>query len=73
MHFEIHLRVQYTKTKKLSNIEKFNYLKGKLTGAALNAIAGLSLSNENYEVAVSILQDRFRKKQDLVDILIIFK
>ena len=56
------------KNKKLSNIEKFNYLKGKLTGDALNAIAGLSLSNENYEVAVSILKERFGKKQDLVDI-----
>ena len=34
----------------------------------MNAILGLSLSNENYEVAVSILKDRFGKKQDLVDI-----
>ena len=56
------------KNKTLSNIEKFNYLKGKLTGDALNTIAGLSLFYENYEVAVSILKDRFGKKQDLVDI-----
>ena len=31
------------KSKKFSNIEKFNYLKGKLIGEALNANSGLPL------------------------------
>ena len=33
--------------KKLSNIERFNYLKGKVNGEAQRSIAGLSMSNEN--------------------------
>ncbi len=44
------------------------YLKGKLTGEARSAIAGLTLSNENYSVAVRILKQRFCDKQDIVDI-----
>jgi hypothetical protein len=44
---------------KLSNIKKFSYLKGKLHGQAQSAISGLTLSNENYDVAVDILKERF--------------
>lgn len=50
--------------KKLPNIEKFNYLKGKLTGEALSAISGFSLSNDNYDIAVSLLKERFGKEQE---------
>ncbi|CAC5373097.1 unnamed protein product [Mytilus coruscus] len=46
------------KNKQLSKIEKFNYLKSKLSGDAKHAISGLSLSNGNYDVAVGILKDR---------------
>ena len=54
--------------KKLSNIERFNYLLTKLTGEAQRAVAGLALSDENYSVAVGILKERFGKKQEIVDI-----
>ena len=47
----------------ISDIHKMNYLKGLLKGAAASAIAGLSLSNSNYAIAVEILQERFGKKQ----------
>lgn len=52
----------------MSDIEKFSYLKGKLQGQAQSAISGLTLSNENYEVAVDILKERFRDVQTVVDI-----
>ena len=55
------------KNTKLSNVEKFTYLKGKLYGAAQSAISGLTLTNDNYNVALSILDERFGDKQDAVD------
>jgi len=38
----------------LSDVDKFNYLKGKVNGAAKEAISGLALTKENYAVAVGI-------------------
>ena len=46
----------------LSDISKFHYLKSLLSGDALNAIAGLSATSDNYKSAVKILQDRFGKR-----------
>ena len=43
----------------LSEIEKFAYLRGQLTGEALSAINGLSLTSANYAVALDLLRDRF--------------
>lgn len=54
--------------KKLSNIEKFNYLKSKVSGEAKCAIQGLTLSKENYDVAIGILKDRFGNEQDVIDL-----
>lgn len=51
----------------LSNIDKFNYLRSKLSGEAKIAIAGLSLSNENYSVAIKTLKDRFGNIQETID------
>ena len=55
------------KNMKLSNIEKFNYLRSRLTGPANLAISGLSLSNENYDVAITILRDRFGDTQSVIN------
>ncbi|XP_078334132.1 uncharacterized protein LOC144625796 [Crassostrea virginica] len=55
------------KNMKLSNIEKFNYLRSRLTGPANVAISGLSLSNENYDVAITILRDRFGDTQSVIN------
>ena len=52
----------------ISPIEKFNYLQSKLVGEARQAIAGLALSKENYDVAIAILKERFGNKQDVVDL-----
>ena len=56
------------KNKKLSNIEKFNYLRSKVNGDAQRAISGLSLSNENYIIAVDILRERFDNSQEVIDL-----
>ena len=53
---------------KLSPIDSFNYLKGRLAGEARNAEAGLSLSNENYNAAIGILKERFGDRQEIIDL-----
>ncbi len=56
------------KNTKLTNIEKFNYLCSKLYGEAKRALSGISLTSDNYIVAVQILEERFGNKQDMIDI-----
>ena len=51
----------------MSDIKKISYLKGKLHGQAQSAISGLTLSNENYDVAVDILKERFADVQTAVN------
>ena len=41
----------------LHNIEKFNYLRCYLEGDALHTIAGLTLTNENYNKALDLLKN----------------
>ena len=52
--------------KRLRPVEKFNYLRAKLEGNAKRAIAGLEIPNDNYEVAVKILRDRFGDLQTVI-------
>ena len=44
---------------RMSNIEKFRYLRSKLNSEAKRAIQGLTLSKENYVIAIGILKERF--------------
>jgi hypothetical protein len=48
------------KNTKLSNIEKFIYLKIKVYGEAKRAISGISLTDGNYSVAIKTLKERFK-------------
>ncbi len=50
----------------LSDIDKFNYLRGLLQRTALEAISGLALTAANYQEAVSILEKRFGNKPQIV-------
>jgi hypothetical protein len=51
----------------LAPIDKFNYLKSFMNGAAAESIAGLSLTNANYEEAIVILKSRFGNKQQIIN------
>ena len=51
---------------RLSEIDKFNYLRSLLEGTAYDAVAGLALSAANYGQAVEILKKRFGNKQLIV-------
>ena len=53
----------------ISDVAKFSYLKGALRGTAFMAISGISLTNENYSVAVAILKEKFGKKDSIIEML----
>ena len=44
-------------------------LKGVLRGSAASAITGISITNEGYDVAIRILQERFGNKEAIVEAL----
>ncbi|CAI5682672.1 unnamed protein product [Oreochromis niloticus] len=46
--------------------EKFTYLKTYLTGQAAKAVAGLMLTDENYDNAIELLQNRFGRKDVVI-------
>ena len=50
----------------MKSITKFNYLRTFLRGAALALISGLSLTSENYNQAIEILEKRYSNKQLLI-------
>ncbi|KAH7986454.1 hypothetical protein HPB52_024962 [Rhipicephalus sanguineus] len=51
----------------LPPIEKFKYLLTYLTGAAKRAIEGIRLADNNYEIAVITLKERFGRQELLVN------
>ena len=51
----------------LSPVLKLEYLKTQCEGAAYQAIAGLELSDSNYEVAIDILKGRFGQRQVILN------
>ena len=53
----------------ISNVTKFNYLKSSLHSAAATAICGIKVTNDNYPVALQILQDKFGKKEAIIEAL----
>ena len=46
---------------------KFAYLRGKLEGGALAAVAGLPLTNVNHSVAVHLIRKRFGVEQRIIN------
>ena len=50
----------------LSKIDKFNYLNSLLEGRAIRAVQGLTVSEDNYQAAIDILQQRFGKPQQII-------
>ncbi|CAH1979224.1 unnamed protein product [Acanthoscelides obtectus] len=51
----------------LSPIQKFHYLRLSLKGSAADTIKSLEISNQNYNVAWDLLEERFENKQLLVN------
>ena len=55
--------------KNLASSTKFSYLKGYLRGYALKVIQHLSVTDQNYEIAVALLKDEFLNIDSLTDTL----
>ena len=53
----------------LSAVSKFNYLKNVLKGSALSTIVGIPLTNDDYALAVRLLQEKFGQKEAIVGVL----
>ncbi|XP_012563880.1 uncharacterized protein LOC105848354 [Hydra vulgaris] len=50
----------------LSGIQKITYLRNLLKGSALSSISGISLSDENYKIALDILKERYENKHNMI-------
>jgi len=53
----------------LSKVSKFTYLKGILKGAAATAISGIAITPDNYDLAVTILKERFGRTDVIIESL----
>jgi len=62
LFFDTFNSVIYSNTS-FSNTQKFQYLRASLTGGANAIISSLELSDANYDVAWSILKDRYDNKR----------
>jgi len=50
----------------LTGVQKLNYLRSQLRGEACDVIAGLSLTNPNYDNSVALLKDQYGQPDKLV-------
>ncbi|XP_055714777.1 uncharacterized protein LOC129808897 [Phlebotomus papatasi] len=50
----------------ITAVQKLEYLQGALTGVAAAEIESLPLTEENFEVAWKILEDKFQRKNEIV-------
>ena len=50
----------------LAKVEKLKYLQGSLTSIATETITGLQITNDNYDEAVKLLEQRFGNKQIII-------
>ena len=53
----------------IPKVVKYSYLEGVLRGSAASAITGISSTNEGYDVAIRIPQERFGNKEAIVEAL----
>ena len=44
-------------------------MKGSLRGAAAVVIGGISITNDNYDVAIELLKEKFGKREAIIDTL----
>ncbi|XP_037505817.1 uncharacterized protein LOC119382165 [Rhipicephalus sanguineus] len=62
-----HFDATIHKNAELPRIEKFKYLLTYLTGSAKRAIEGIRLAEQNYDLAIKTLTDRFGRRDLLVN------
>ena len=58
--------IQVNDDKGMLKIDKFNYLNSLLEGTAFRAIQGLPITEQNYDHAVALLDERFGRPQQII-------
>ena len=53
----------------IAKVSKFSYLKRTLRGTAFTAISGIALTNDNYDIAVTLLKQKFGRPDSIVEML----
>ena len=53
----------------IAKVSKFSYLKGALRGAAFTAISGIALTNDNYDVAATLLKQKFGRPDSIIEMI----
>ena len=51
----------------LEKVDKFKYLKCQLVGRPIDALAGLDITNDNYDTAIDMLQERYGKLHIIIE------
>ena len=51
----------------IAKVSKFSCLKGALRGTAFTAISGIALTNDNYDVVVTLLKQKFGRPDSIVE------
>lgn len=64
--FWSHYETEVQNNDALCKTDKYTYLRSYLTGAAARAVAGLTLNNANYDVAIDLLHQRFGRKDIVI-------
>ena len=59
----------FVNTQELPPVTKFTYLKGILRGQEAAAISGIAVTEENYDIALRTLQDKYGRKDVIVESL----
>ena len=53
----------------LTKVSKFSYLKAVLKGTAALAVSGIPVNNDNYDTAITLLQEKFGRKEIIIQCL----
>ena len=59
-------KLEQHSNKQLHDVDKFNYLKAQLKGTTSEVISRLELTQENYNIAINLLKERYGKKQIMI-------
>ena len=53
----------------IPKVSKFSYLKGALRGSASVAISGISVTEENFDIVVALLKEKFGSRESIIETL----
>ena len=52
----------------IAKVSKFSYLNETLIGTAFTTISGIALTNDNYDVTVTLLKQKFGRPDSIIEV-----